>query len=508
MRHSTSAQIGQTVGCRSWCSWHFKARWFMAYSSSTMPASATMSKMSSFVASSMPSNSDPYALASSRNALLVRHQLAKSSDSLFGSAIAICPRLYVRPCALSRTFVRYALAAFLQQPRHTSRVRSKEMTRRSRGEGTIYFANGAWRARIRLHGRERVWQFATKRAAERKLREVVSSGSAFRPPHDLTVGDWLGQWLNAMEIARPRTVETYRQKLSHAIAELGDMRLSAVTPSDVTGVLEQCKRTGLSATTTHHVYRTMSTAFTAALRQGILMQNPCRDAVRPKRGHFEALTLSPEEFARLAAEASRDDKVGAMVLLAMATGMRKGELLALRWTDIDWNTRTIAVVRSVRWLIGQGPVVGPPKTHSGKRTIPIDEAMTEQLRRHHVRIKAMQLHAGEKWRDQGLVFPARTGHFLSPSGPAYDNWTALRSRARVQPVRFHDLRHTVGLYITRQFGIVVASRILGHSNPMITARYYGHAYIDDFEKVATSLSQVMFEGVTQTPIAGDMLAPE
>lgn len=377
---------------------------------------------------------------------------------------------------------------------------------RAPGEGSIVrLRDGRWRVRIRRNGKERSWQFRDHKSAIAKLRELQTKTDPIRTVTRQTVGQWCIAWLADVAIEHPRTHESYVEKMAHAIPLLGDMRLADVGREDVRNVIASCLAKGLSNTTTRHVHQTMFTMFHEAQKKGLISENPAHDVPRPRRDHFEAQTLTPNQMVRLAIEAENDAMIGTLVLVAMATGVRQGELLALTWDDVDFDNHILSVTKSVRAFSGRVEV-GPPKTRSGRRHIPLDAAIEHFLKMQRLEVNAMQVFA-KHWHDHNLVFPAKDGTHRTWSGAMNRHWRHLLSRAQVPRIRFHDLRHTVGLMITRAQGVVVASRILGHADPGITARYYGHAQASDLKQAAERLAAAMFDRPPTTPSLPDSVRP-
>ena len=202
-----------------------------------------------------------------------------------------------------------------------------------------------------------------------------------------------------------------------------------------------------------------------------------------------AHTLTVEQAQRLL-EVSRESGLGPLLHIALATGMREGELLALTWDDVDLTALTITVDKSVDWQHRSRHAVGLTKTPAGRRQLNLDSTLLEVLERQRCRGIRMQLQAPH-WEDRNLVFPSARGVHLVPSGAFSREFGRLLARAGCPHIRFHDLRHTAGLFLTRSAGLVVASRILGHASPAITARFYGHAQRDDFLSAAREMGRLL-----------------
>jgi len=302
---------------------------------------------------------------------------------------------------------------------------------------------------------------------------------------------WLDEWLAQMTLARPRTVAFYTSKAEHIRPRLGEMCLEAIQPRDIRVALGAMAAEGMSPTMLNHVHRTLSTALYAARRERLIPDNPGADVAKPRRADFEARTLTAEQAKRLVTVA-RGSRLGPLVTLALATGMRSGELLALTWDDVDTDAGLVRVSKTVQWSRQAGGEhrPGPTKTRSARRTVQIEGPAVDALAEQRRRGEAMRVLA-PGWVERGLVFPASQGGYLAPTGGFVREFRALLARADCPRIRFHDLRHTSGLLLTRSVGLVVASRILGHADPGITARLYGHAQQQDYAAASRAMAGVL-----------------
>jgi integrase len=152
-------------------------------------------------------------------------------------------------------------------------------------------------------------------------------------------------------------------------------------------------------------------------------------------------TLSPEEARRLLSIA-RADRLEALYVVAITTGLRQGELLGLRWREVDLDDRTLRVVGSLQRIPGQGPTIVEPKTPRSRRLVMLGEEATEALWRHRSRQQEERVHAGSAWADIDLVFTNAVGRPLNPGNVRDRSFEPLLERAALPRLRFHDLRHT------------------------------------------------------------------
>ena len=272
-------------------------------------------------------------------------------------------------------------------------------------------------------------------------RRAVSSLSARRASP--TLRDWLAEWLERKRYeVRPGTWVKYEQRCRiHIVPLLGDKKLLALTPNDVDSLRDTVlAREGVGPTTAHHVHMTLSAALHDALRRGLVHSVVTTATRAVRRDNPEMITLSDEEVDRLLAAAT-GDRMASLYVVAAKLGLRQGELLGLRWKDVNLDgDGSIRVVGTARRDIDGVVSIGDPKTQNGNRLLtPLPESVREAL-------KATP-------RVDELVWPG-------PNGGIWDarnfwvHWKEVRKKAKLErpatrkgdkPIkpRFHDLRHTV-----------------------------------------------------------------
>jgi integrase len=197
-----------------------------------------------------------------------------------------------------------------------------------------------------------------------------------------------------------------------------------------------------------------------AVRWGLVPRNVCDAVSLPKQKRHEIQPLT-EKQARQLLVAARGHSLEGLLTLAVTTGMRSGELLALRWQDINFDTASLHIRRSMGYISGKGYLEFEPKTAKGRRKIVLPGFVCEVLKQHHTRQVEERLKAGARWQDHDLVFCNIYGGYLDP--------------AHLPDVRFHDLRHSAAT-ILLSMGVhpKVVQEILGHSQISITMDTYSH----------------------------------
>jgi integrase len=339
---------------------------------------------------------------------------------------------------------------------------------------------------------------AKLRELQRQHEEGLPVGARGRH----TVGTWLREWLDGVALAHPRSHPNYAAWVKH-MAPIADVPLAKLDGAHVRQLLAQKRAEGqLNGTSLGHIHTTLHTAMEGAVQARQVGRNPVKEVPKPEREFFEAPVLSEVEAQRLAAECL-SDRLGALVILAIATGAREGELLALTWRDVSFETGKVHFQKSVRYLPGRGMVVGPTKTRAGNRRVGVDRLVLEVLEEHHRRQGEQRLAAGPAWQERDLVFATEIGTHISASNMTKRFYRPLLSRARVtRPVRFHDLRHSAALFMMRLTHLVTVSQRLGHSSTTITGEFYGHAEERDDQALATALGRLLLGGVVDDATSG------
>ena len=220
------------------------------------------------------------------------------------------------------------------------------------------------------------------RQAQRDLEDGVDLSA-----ETMTVAQFLDKWLAAAvkPSVKAKTYITYESLCRTAIApRIGSKKLAKLTALDLQSLYTDLADAGLSPRSVHHVHRVLHRAFAQAVRWKILPRNPCDGATSPKAPRAELTVWSPQE-ADTFLVATREHPLHALYVLALTTGMRQGELLGLRWSDIDLNAGTLAVRRALQWQRGTGLVFTEPKTARSRRKIHLSQTALVALRAHQDR---------------------------------------------------------------------------------------------------------------------------
>jgi integrase len=317
-----------------------------------------------------------------------------------------------------------------------------------------------------------------------KLQElqVLQAAGEVIPDQRTTTEKYLHWWLaEVLPMRRDRVREsTARQYqwmlLTHVIPRLGRVRLAELKPAHVQRMVSDMERNGLSVSTRRQALSVLSGALKHAVRNEMIQRNPVSLVDWPSKAHSNAARgTDPETVRRLFAEGDKT-RLGPLFRLAFTTGMRRGEIAALRWQDVDLTAETIVVRGTLkrRPRSSGGPTwyIDAPKSEKSHRRIPLTSSMAKHLRSWRATLNAERLQAGSNWHDNDLVFPTPLGTPIDPDNLSTHN-KRLCINAGVLPMRFQDSRHTAAtLLVNEGVSLEVIQELLGHSSIQVTNQIY------------------------------------
>jgi integrase len=288
--------------------------------------------------------------------------------------------------------------------------------------------------------------------------------------------EYLERWLSdyVRPNLSPRTAEGYEHICQHHfIASLGNVTLNGLKPEHLQHYYSEKLSNGLSAQTVRHHHTCLHKALQTAVEWGLLARNPA-DAVRPPRAHgIEMQTWDSDEITTFL-EAARKTPYFALYHTALFTGMRRSELLALRWCDLDLLLCKVYVTRSLHVLIGRQVIIRQPKTAKGKRMIDLSPLATTVLKEHREKQQLDRAMLGVPLKDDDLVFSDLEGKPLLPNTVTH-NWIKLVRRTGIKPIRLHDARHShASLMLKQGTHPEVVQERLGHASIQVTLDIYSH----------------------------------
>jgi integrase len=372
--------------------------------------------------------------------------------------------------------------------------------KRNAGEGSIFQrSDGRWCAQLHLgwEGGKRRRKYvygATAAEVQDALLKARADLAAGLPVavEKQNVGQFLDRWLEAVRPSvRPRTFQSYAILVRNHIApELGRLRLDRLAPQHVQAALVRKSASGLSAQTVRHVRAILRIALNQAIKWGLVVRNAASLAVAPKLERKSFRSLSPDEARRLL-DAARGDHLEAVYSVALSLGLRMGEILGLRWQDIDLDGALLTVNQAIYRIAGKGLVAAEPKTDRSRRALFLPDGVLRALRAHRLRQLQERLAAGSRWHDSGLAFTSGIGTPLEPRN-LFRSFKALLRRAGLPDVRFHDLRHSAAsLLLAQGVPMRAVMELLGHSNIGTTADIYSHVMPAMMRDVADKMDAIL-----------------
>src|SRR6266567_6226261 len=370
---------------------------------------------------------------------------------------------------------------------------------RGHGEGSIYQRQDKrCVGSISLEGGKRKYFYGdTRRGVADKLkvalREQQQGTLATGPQQSLNT--YLTNWLEEVHkpTLRVSSYVNYRKLINtYILPALGHIRLQKLSPQQVLTLYRQKEKEGLSPKTINSIHGVLHKALDNAVRWNLVSRNVC-DLVSPPRivkPEIQPLTM---EQAHKLLEAARGHRLEAMLTVALTTGMRRGELLALRWADIDFEHGHLRVRRTMNYLAGHGFIEGEPKTQKSRRSILLPQFVIEALEQHKTHQGETRQKAGARWHDHDLVFCNMVGGFQDTRylGKLF---TQLLKDAGLPHMRFHDLRHSAAtILLGMNVHTTGVQELRGHSNISTTMDTYSH-FLPSMQKDAMDGLDDLFGG--------------
>ena len=335
---------------------------------------------------------------------------------------------------------------------------------------TVQTATGSKRKALYGKTRSEVAAKLSKALADREGGLTFDAGN-------LTVGEYLARWLSdsVRGTVRISTFERHEQIIRvHLAPAFGRMKLKALTLAHVRSLHREKLDAGLAPATVRKIHSTLHKALSQAVADGLIPRNAA-DVKAPRPAPEEMHPLSEAEsrtFLDTAREAG--DRFEPLYVLAITTGLRRGELLGLRWDDADLDRGTLRVGRA---LVREGGrhVVGETKTRRGRRRVNLTPRTVAALKAHRKRQLEQRVRLADLYQDHGLIFSSENGTPLNPENLVKRSFKLLLKKADLPEIRFHDLRHTCAtLLLSRGVHPKLVQELLGHATVAMTLDTYSH----------------------------------
>src|SRR5215212_10030441 len=356
--------------------------------------------------------------------------------------------------------------------------------KRGNGEGSIYRRrDGRWVGQYLVHtakgpqyrylyGKTRavVAEKLTKAMADRDSGLIFDAGK-------VTVGNYLDRWLadSVKGTVRTSTYERHEEIVRlHIKPSLGRVGLKKLTPAHVRGLYNEKLDSGLAPATVRKIHSTLHKALSQAVSDGIVPRNAAHmKAPRPTPEEMRPLSEG-EARAFLDAATQSGERFAALYVLAITTGLRRGELLGLRWDDVDLERGTLRVGRA---LVREGGrhTLGETKSRRGRRQVNLTARTVSALKAHRKRQLQERIKLTGLYEDRGLIFATSVGTPVNPENLVKRSFKPLLKGTGLPEIRFHDLRHTCAtLLLGRGVHPKLVQELLGHANIAMTLDTYSH----------------------------------
>lgn len=375
--------------------------------------------------------------------------------------------------------------------------------RRGNREGSIYqrSSDGRWMGEVFLgygpDGRPRRKSVSARTRAEvtqkvKALQRQVDDGLPV-PDAKLTVKALLDRW--HADVLRhqvsPTAADNYRSVAGHhLVPALGRTRVDTLTVGDVDRLMSEKLDAGFSVSTVRRMRAVLSQAIDQGIRWGVVNRNVVALTRGPRAHRKEGRTLIPEQ-ARTLLAALTGHRNEALYVLMVATGMRRGEVLGLRWSDVDLDTKVVLVQRQLKREGGR-LATAETKTAKSRRTVNLPDSVVTALGAHRERQAAERAALGTVWADSGHVFTSSVGTPIDPRN-LYREFQAICEEAGLGRWHPHELRHSAAsLMLAQGVKLQVVSEVLGHASIRMTADVYGHVLAPDRRAAAGAMDEVLW----------------
>ncbi|MED3501149.1 site-specific integrase [Brevibacillus agri] len=361
--------------------------------------------------------------------------------------------------------------------------------------GTYWFVVSAGKDEFGKRRQIKRRGFRTEKEAMREMRKILQQvdENTYIKNTKLGYSEFLvGEWLDSKALKlKPVTLATYRHNVQkHIAAYFHKVELGKITPQMIEKFYAYlAKEKGLSETTILDIHKIVKNSLKMAVKRKYISYSPAADVESPKVPRKEMLVWNLEETTRFL-KVAEGSNLFVAYLLALTTGMRQGEILGLRWKDIDLENGTLQVRQT---LSHDGKNFSKEtKTKSSTRTITLAEKTIAELKAHKKKVAKEKLAAGSSYQDYDLVVCTKTGTPINPRNLLRDFYKLMK-KAKVPKIKFHGLRHTVAtLLLTQGVNPKVVKEILGHSDIRVTLDTYTHVLPTVHKETAKQFGNMLF----------------
>jgi integrase len=370
-------------------------------------------------------------------------------------------------------------------------------SRRANGQGSIYFdqARQIYRCAVTMpDGKRRTFSGKTREEVEQKLADGQYQVRHHQPlpARDRTVASFMEDWIEGQrEFLRPRTWTSYAGYVrNHIVPSIGRIKLADLEPEDVERLHRECRKRGLSPRSVRYCHTILGAALKQADRRRQVSRNVAALAPPPKSVRPKVHPFDPQEAQRFLEEI-RGDQHECLYTVTLGLGLRRGEVLGLRWSDIDFGKRQIRVAGQLQRVAG-ALVWQPPKTDDSIALLDCPQFVIDALQAHRDRLAFSRRPA-----ESDYVFVGAHGGPLDPDGLTHTFGRFLVQHG-LRKTRFHDLRHaTASLLLSRGVPMWQVSKLLRHGGITITSDTYSHLYPETSRAAANVMNDFMSQAVAK-----------
>ncbi|MBA3825800.1 MAG: site-specific integrase [Ktedonobacterales bacterium] len=370
--------------------------------------------------------------------------------------------------------------------------------KRGNNEGTIFKrADGRYEARISLpNGKRKSFYGETRQEASDKLNDALQNQRRGLVPMDnrQTIQQFLKFWIEVKtHKLRESTIIRYQAHIKHLNDGIGGVVLSKLTPQKLQVFYNKVIEDGLSPGEVHDMHAVLKSALDYAVEMEHIHANPARKARATSKPRHEMATLN-EEQVKIFLDQIRGHRLEALFILAVTTGMRKGELLALHWKEVDFSKKKLSVRYNLQMVTRErgNYRISDTKTSYSRRTIALTATAMRALQERRKAHDEELARNGADWNKEGLVFPRLDGQWMYPSTLRRTHFHPLMRKAGLPLIRFHDLRHTAAtLLLGHGVNPKIVSEMLGHSSVSITLDIYSHV-MPHMQQIAVETMEGIF----------------
>lgn len=340
---------------------------------------------------------------------------------------------------------------------------------------------------------------AEARAYRNEKQNEIDKGLFIDSP-EITVREFLERWVQQMSFTyKQSTAETYQSVCTaHLIPQFGSIKIKNLRPAHISSYLSNLHKEGLSSYTLRNIHQVLKVGLTHAISEGYITQNVMHMVQKPRIAKKEMKTYSAEQVGLLLQFAQEEDYY--MLFLAeVYTGLRRGELLGLWWSDIDLEDGLVRVNRQLQRHKGNGLIFVPePKTQKGRRPIRIPKWLCEEFKKHKAKQAESKLVLGQAYKNPQVVFATKKGR---PLDPRYilRVYKRILKKAGLPDIRFHDLRHTLAtILLKKKINPKVVAELLGHENISTFLDVYAHVLPDMQDEASRAIDDELRPNIKGT----------